>query len=295
MKPLFIGVSCLLLMLIGCNDAIDKSGIWTYGRISGLVEYSGDLPVRKVAFALYRAAEYPPGSAAPVATLSLAAEDGQNVQFPLEFSLEGLRTGDYFLDVYGDVDPADTAAGANPLVDPIVSGLGPISIRIDQEKAWISGALSDPRPDLDLVELSDLPGSDVLPDDFMTQDGFDSSEWLTPSDVRVEPQEGKAALFGTVAWNGDSAGTLTILGFATSPPSGPPTLIKYVKSPVFPQFFSIDNVNPGTYYMMAYLDVNLSDGMTNQPGDPVSDGFRQVTVEAGDSLVEDFYLALPQS
>jgi len=243
--------------------------------------------VRKVGFALYRASEYPPGASAPVATLMIEAQEGQAVDFPLDFSIVGLSTGDYFLDIYGDVVPQDTAAGANVGVDPAVTGVGPLSIRIDQVSAQVAAVLEEPRSPADVVE--DDSAADVV-EDGSPEDV--AADWLTPADVAVTPQSGKAAIFGTVAWGGDAEGTLTILGFAASPPNGPPTLIKYVKSPEFPQFFSMDDVSPGTYYMVVYLDVDLSDGMTNQPVDPVSDGFRPVTVQAGDSVLQDFWLNL---
>ena len=282
----------VLIVALGCNDAIDKSGVWDYGKVSGTVQYSGELAVKEVGFAVFRAADYPPTTIPPIKTHLIKADAGGVIQFPLSFEIEGLSTGDYFLEVYGDIDTEDTLHGPNMLTDPYAANVGPLSIRVDDAEVTAEATLLDPAPEADVTSPGDLTElvNDVSADGLTDVTAPD--EVLTPADVVVAPQAGKAALYGTVAWDGSPVGTLTILGFATSPPSGAPTLIKYVKNPVFPQFYSMDDVKPGTYYLIVYLDTVLTDGMTNQPVDPVSAGFRGVVLQDGDSVLEDFWLNL---
>ena len=103
----------------------------------------------------------------------------------------------------------------------------------------------------------------------------------------ITPAAGKAALSGTVRYRGAKTGTIMVTGFSTNPPSGPPSLYVYSDSdtPQLPYTFEKSNVNPMTMYLLVYIDVDSSDGMGNQVGDPTSGDFYEVTFEADKSYV----------
>ncbi len=273
-----IPVLVALIAMLGCDDSIRKEGVWAYGTVQGRVEYHGAKSVSEVRLALFLA-----GQTSPLKTLVLPASAQDQVDFPVSFQFEELGAGSYTLSAEG------LASGEVVLR---TTGQGPVMLSVEQPEAQAIIVLLEVVEPTDTVQPEDAMGTDLADVDLVDSVAVD--EVLTPSDVTVTPVAGKAALFGTVAWAGDSAGTLTIAGFSTNPPSGPPTLIKYVKDPKFPQFYSVDNVTPGTHYVIVYLDVVKGDGMSNNPEtDPVSAGFRSVMLDAGDSKTEDFWLMAP--
>lgn len=276
-KVTIVFAMVLPLLFSACDDSINKEAVWAYGKISGKVEYHGSRDVDQVRVVLLKV-----GDAQPVSTLYLPPQPDGPVQFPVAFAFEGLRAGSYQLNIEG-------YQGNEVLLR--TEGSDPVAVTVEKPQGQTTVVLLEVAQDLDVVAQDDL----LLVDTADATQEVAAPEVLTPADVVVTPKSGKSALYGTVAWDGQPAtGKLTIAGFAANPPAGPPTLIKYVADPVFPQFFSIDNVTPGTHYVIVYLDTVSGDGMQNNPeSDPASVGFRQVTLGEGESSLQDFWLQPP--
>ncbi|GEM_PF-4186538 len=291
MSRLALVIIVALGSLYACDDSINKGPKSSEVSLYGTVSYDGTLGVKKLGFAVFKAQDYPPTASPPAATLVMEAGESGSFEFPVTYEITGLPSGEYYMEVYGDIDVTDTSHGPNLAKDPAASQIGPLTV-VQGTPLKTDVALVDPSAPGDTVEEVESP-ADITEDDTELSDTH--SEVLTPGDVTVTPKQGFGAIYGTVAWDGNADGKLIVLGFSTSPPSGPPTLMKSFPKPLFPQFYLIDNVTPGTHYLLAYLDKNSSDGMTNNPElDPASVGFRGVTVGAGDTQLEDFWLTVPQ-
>ena len=256
------------LSAFACSeDDINKGD----GAISGSIDYQGDLVIKRVGVAVFDVDNDPP-STMPVAAQYIPGdivEDG--VTFPVQYTIEGLEDGQYWIQVYGDVDDEDGMGMQAP--DPRAPLIGPIEVAgVDQtlDVVMVDPVAADGDEDGDL---------DEEPDNLdLTED--------------VVPDNGKAAIYGMVDYTGSKTGTLLIVGFDTNPASGMPVLYTFVDDPVFPVTYQYTSVKPMTMYIMAYLDVDAGDGMTNMPIDPISTNgqLTEYTFEADQSYRIDFTL-----
>lgn len=59
----------------------------------------------------------------------------------------------------------------------------------------------------------------------------------------------------TVEYEGNLAGDLVVGAFHANPPMGPPLAFQSVTSPTFPVTTTLRDLDPGTYYVIAVLDL----------------------------------------
>lgn len=284
-----IYILVILVAVMSCNDQINKNSSGNSGAISGTVDYQGSRKPVRLGFALFAESDYPPTTRPPVATLVLPETAAGPISFPIEYELPDIPFGTYFLEVYGDVDMNDTEHGPNMLVDPFVHGAGPLVVGPTAPEVVHDLKLQDPDPETDAISEVDA-GQDVWADD--VSDSVGPGDSITPLDIQVLPEPGKAALFGSVVWEGEASGTLIIAGFGSNPPTGPPVLFESFAEVNYPFFYQLTDIKPGVYHVIVYLDKNMQDGMGNHPIDPVSEGFRKVTLVADQSHLEDFVLSI---
>lgn len=234
------------LSVVACSeDDINKGD----GTISGSIDYHGDLVIKRVGVAVFDVDNDPP-STMPVAAQYLPGDIvEEGVTFPMHYTIEGLDNGQYWIQIYGDVDDKDGMGMLAP--DPRAPLIGPIEV-----------AGVDQTLDVTMVDPAEADGD---------EDGDIDNE-VDNLDVTedVVPDNGKAAIYGVINYSGSKTGTLIIVGFDTNPASGMPVLYTFVDDPVFPVTYQYTSVKPMTMYIMAYLDVDAGDGMTNMPGDPIS-------------------------
>ena len=73
------------------------------------------------------------------------------------------------------------------------------------------------------------------------------------------------AIEGTITYDGTVAGDLQVAVFASFPPHGEPLAIKRVAGPTFPYHYSIDDLPPGRYFVLAMVDADPADGDNFRP------------------------------
>ncbi|MCC6215239.1 MAG: hypothetical protein IT376_10240 [Polyangiaceae bacterium] len=99
------------------------------------------------------------------------------------------------------------------------------------------------------------------------------------------------AVHGTVAYAGAETGALVVGVYTACPPAGPPVNLnmKRYDTPAFPQAYELTNVDPGSYYIVAVLDVG-----SNNPTMPGPEDLQacsgQVTVSASAGATADITL-----
>ncbi len=257
-----------MAMLAGCgSDDINKDSNTGSGKIFGKVFYTGNTKVLRLGFAIALSPEDPP-TQMPISMFYLPEDPvEQGMEFPYEYTAENLADGTYYIKVYGDVDTTDGAL-PNYEKDPQTAFIGPITITngsaVEQDLTLQDGY----QPDGDADGDSDNIDGEI-----------------------PEPEEGKAAIYGTVYYSGTKTGTLYVLGFSTNPPSGPPSMFITINNPQFPQFYSKANANPGTYYLISYIDVDSDDGFGYTNIDPISGDYQKVELQEGEAVKFDFHLA----
>jgi len=249
------------------EDDIDKGE----GTIIGTIDYQGDLIIKRVGVAVFDVGNNPPLTMPVNAQFIPVDVVEAGVDFPIQYEIKGLDDGQYWIQVYGDVDTGDGMGMQAP--DPRAPFVGPIEVvGVDQTL------------DMVMVDPGDIDG-DADGDLVEGEDEIEFSE-------DVVPDNGKSAIYGVIDYDGEKTGTLIIVGFDTNPASGMPVLYTFVDDPVFPTTYQYTSVKPMTMYIMAYLDVDASDGMTNMPVDPISTNGELVeyTFTEGESYRIDFTL-----
>ncbi len=287
----------LLLLSLGAacsSDDLVKQENSGDGVIQGQVAYTGQAVVSRLGIALFDNDSNPPQSAPKKAQFVPAEPVAGGIDFPVTYKLEGVAPGTYWVMVYGDVDP-DDGSPMPTAADPATEMVGPLVVAEGAGAVTQNVVLSDGTfkpPVDDVVSMDDAEPADSLSDDLADS----SSSADTVQGGEVKPKPGKAALYGTVSYDGDLDGKLILVGFPNDPPASMPNLLITASDPTFPHDYQKADVDPGTYYILAYVDVNSGDGMTNAPGDPVSNGGKvvEVKLEAGDSLRKDFVLAVEE-
>jgi hypothetical protein len=278
-------VSALVLLVsfvcVGCaSDEIDKGGSGQ-GVISGEISYDGPTHITRVAVAVFDRGDNPPVTPpidmfydpeTPVAT---------GIGFPVTYEMAGLSEGEVWIMAYGDVDPDD---GPLPKgIDPASEWFGPYTISATAENITLDMDLADDRwAGIDQDTVSGY---------------FDGTDEEVVGEVgdEIVPVGGKAAIHGTITYDGPETGKLFIVGFPTNPPVGPPTGMWYPvtdDASSFPIDYAYDSVKPGTHFTYAYIDADPGDGMKNTDIDPVSE-IRELSFEAGEVYPLDFSLSLP--
>jgi hypothetical protein len=95
----------------------------------------------------------------------------------------------------------------------------------------------------------------------------------TESEGTSESSEPNAGVVeGVVTYVGTETGSLVVGLYDTCPAAGPPIdlNIQQISNPVFPQAFSLDEIDPGDYYVIAALDVGSDDPAAPGPEDKVA-------------------------
>jgi len=62
-------------------------------------------------------------------------------------------------------------------------------------------------------------------------------------------------VIGTVYYEGDAEGALIVAAFLEWPTLWAPELFVKIASPVYPQDYKLDGLDPGEYYIFAFIDV----------------------------------------
>ncbi len=95
-----------------------------------------------------------------------------------------------------------------------------------------------------------------------------------------------------LTYTGAQTGSLSI-GYFTSP-TAPPIDGQRIAGPItFPKTVTFTNVNPGTYILFAYLDVNNNNLAGPGPEDPTSDGAPKAVVTAGATATVNMNISDP--
>jgi hypothetical protein len=82
------------------------------------------------------------------------------------------------------------------------------------------------------------------------------------------PEVGATTLSGTVTYEGDKAGPLVISVHSSFPPSMTNVVgFTQVEEPTFPQEYTVEDIVPGSYFVVAYLAVGMFH-VGAGPGDP---------------------------
>lgn len=97
--------------------------------------------------------------------------------------------------------------------------------------------------------------------------GEDAPAEGTPDAAQV------TGITATVTYTGTASGALTLAAFTSMPPAGPPVSFAQKTSPTFPLTLSLENMAPGTYYVLALLDV--APASPTQPGPEDRQGWSQ--------------------
>jgi hypothetical protein len=95
------------------------------------------------------------------------------------------------------------------------------------------------------------------------------------------------SLSGTVAYEGDKAGPLVVSVHSSFPPSMTNVVgFTQVEEPTFPQEYTVEDLEPGNYFVVAYVAVGMFH-VGAGPGDPqgahVGDDLMPAPVEVGPS------------
>lgn len=105
-----------------------------------------------------------------------------------------------------------------------------------------------------------------------------------------------STISGTVTYDGDKEGPLVVSIHSDFPPSMTNVMgFAQVAEPEFPATYTIENVYPGTYYVVAYISVGMFHPGAG-PGDPqgayVGEDLMPATVDVGEDAVSDVDIAL---
>jgi hypothetical protein len=133
-----------------------------------------------------------------------------------------------------------------------------------------------------------LPDEDTLPGDGSTLDAQTGDLALDLVEADLVPAEGKAALFGTISYEGDLRGRLFIVGFPTEVPGMPSLIIGYDNPGTYPFDYQKLDVKPGTYYLMSMINLDVSNAWA--PGEPYSGDLLEVKLVEGQVKRLDFLL-----
>jgi hypothetical protein len=275
-----VGLVALMPLAAGCSSDKLNRQQGGAGTIWGSVDYEGSKVVQKVGVAVFDSPTFPPVTA-PVTAISLQKEAVlTGVDFPLDYKVEGLAPGQYWLVIFGDTDVAEgyhMPSGDDPatgMVGPLVVPLDETGLRHDvilQDGAW------------------NLPEEDTLPGDGSTLDALEGDLALDLVEADLVPAEGKAALFGTISYEGELRGRVYIVGFPDPEPSMPSIYFAYDNPGTFPFEYQQLEVKPGTYYMMSYINI-APPGMGVEEGDPRSSDIVEVKLVEGQVKRVDFLL-----
>ena len=275
-----------IVMGAGCaSEEIDKGGSGQ-GIIRGEISYEGATVITRVAIAVFDRGDNPPVTP-PIEMFYDPQEPlTAGIAFPVDYEMSGLTEGEVWIMAYGDVDPED---GPLPkAIDPASEWFGPYTIAGTADDISLDMELADERwagIDQDTVS-SYFDGTD--------EEVVGGDDTGSEAIGDVTPAPGKAAIYGSIAYSGDKSGKLSIVGFPSDPPAGPPGIYYGVADEVssFPMDYAYDAVKPGTHFVYAFIDVDPADGLKNTDLDPVSE-ITELTIKAGDVRALDFTLELP--
>jgi hypothetical protein len=103
---------------------------------------------------------------------------------------------------------------------------------------------------------------------------------------------GKIAV--TVSYQGMAQGPLIVAAYTTFPPTEPPVTSFSAPMPTFPAIGNLNDLEPGTYFVTATIDVGNDNPMGPPgPGDPVAVTMPPVSVAAGDTKTANLILMAP--
>lgn len=90
---------------------------------------------------------------------------------------------------------------------------------------------------------------------------------------------------GTVYYDGTNTGNVGIAAFTSLPPMEAPAGMRMITDPEFPQVYEISNLDPGTYYLFASMDVGGDNPTTpDYAEDPVSNFSSAINITAGETV-----------
>ena len=70
-----------------------------------------------------------------------------------------------------------------------------------------------------------------------------------------EPEVIGGSVTGTISYSGTAQGDLVVAAFVEWPTSWAPEMFVKVPSPTFPQVYELTGLDPGDYYIFAFIDV----------------------------------------
>ncbi|MCU0690125.1 MAG: hypothetical protein MUF54_01860 [Polyangiaceae bacterium] len=118
----------------------------------------------------------------------------------------------------------------------------------------------------------------------------DSGGTTEPDSGSGEPQRGDPnTISGTVRYEGSGTGLAIVVALYKSlPPGGPPDAFGRVKAPTFPMDYLIEDVDPGDYYVYAYIDMEPANPAMPGEEDPEYVATESVSVSNEKGGIHDF-------
>lgn len=122
-----------------------------------------------------------------------------------------------------------------------------------------------------LLGLAGIVGcGDSEPDDALAVDAaLDAAAVDAPIDAPIDAAT-TARVQATVSYAGSAQGALILASFASRPPMGPPAGFAQQATPTWPASLALENLQPGTAYVLALLDVPPASPTQPGPEDRVA-------------------------
>jgi hypothetical protein len=108
----------------------------------------------------------------------------------------------------------------------------------------------------------------------------------------VDASASAARVTATVRYTGSAQGALVLAAFPSMPPMGPPAGFAQMATPSFPATLAIDNLQPGSAYVLALLDVAPASPQSPGPEDRTV-WSSQLTLALGETATVELTLSDP--
>jgi hypothetical protein len=108
----------------------------------------------------------------------------------------------------------------------------------------------------------------------------------------VDASSTAARVTATVRYTGSAQGALVLAAFPSMPPMGPPAGFAQMATPSFPATLAIDNLQPGSAYVLALLDVAPASPQSPGPEDRTV-WSSQLTLALGETATVELTLSDP--
>jgi hypothetical protein len=106
-----------------------------------------------------------------------------------------------------------------------------------------------------------------------------------------ETQPTGGTVTGVVSYSGTAQGTLCVAAFTEWPTLSAPEMYVTIPAPAYPQAYTLEGLDPGDYYIFAFIDV--APASPTMPGDEDIKSTPSVTTHVSDSQAGTADIALP--